>query len=193
MTANTSAKQVERETRHWLETIVVGLNLCPFAAPVLKQNTLHIEVCDKTSEQDIYRAVLEQMDFLQTSDENVVSTSLLVFSQALETFDDYLMVVEMANELLEQVGLDGHIQIASFHPQYCFAGVPEEDISHYTNRSPYPMLHFIREAQMARMLKNYPDPEAIPDNNIECLRKLGLDALQQLLRYPSVKKQNNPL
>lgn len=188
MTSNVTAKQVELETRHWLKSIVVGLNLCPFAAPVLKQNTLHIEVCDKSLEKDIYRAVLEQMDFLQASDEDTVATSLLVFSHALEDFDDYLIIVDMANELLEQTGLEGHIQIASFHPQYCFAEVPEEDISHYTNRSPYPMLHFIREAQMARVLKNYPNPEAIPNNNIECLRGLGIEALQQLLRYPSEKK-----
>lgn len=188
MTNNATAKQVEQETRHWLESIVVGLNLCPFAAPVLKQNTLHIEICDKTSEMDIYRTVLEQMDFLQTSDEDMAATSLLVFSHALENFDDYLEVVDIANDLLGQIGLEGHIQIASFHPQYCFAEVPEDDISHYTNRSPYPMLHFIREAQMARALKNYPNPETIPDNNIECLRQLGIEALQELLRYPSEKK-----
>jgi hypothetical protein len=175
-------QQVIQQTRHWLEAIVVGLNLCPFAAPVLKQGTLHIEACDAVDEETIFQAILQQLDYIQQNDEQVVATSLLVFSEALQDFDDYLDVLGVANELLSQSQLEGVIQIASFHPQYCFDAVAPDDISNYTNRSPYPMLHFIREAQMSRVLENYPNPEAIPENNMARLRDMGLQQLQALLK-----------
>ena len=165
-----------QQTRQWLETIVVGLNLCPFAGPVLKADGVHIDVCPAEQDQAIIAAVLEQLDQLQQTDESTIATSLLVFSNGLKDFDQYWSLVEVANELLQQVGLEGVIQIASFHPDYCFEGVPEEDVSHYTNRSPYPMLHFIREAQLSRALGNYPQPELIPDNNIRKLQALGKPA-----------------
>ena len=92
----------------------------------------------------------------------------------------------MANELLQQAGLQGVIQIASFHPDYCFDGVPEDDVSHYTNRSPYPMLHFIREAQLTRALENYPQPELIPEKNIRKLQAMGKPALLKLLAMESL-------
>ncbi len=170
-----------RETYHWLETVVVGLNLCPFAAPVLKDKGLSVEVCDEQILDSILAAVLKQLDTLQQSDESVLSTSLLVFSQALQDFDEFWALVEVADNLLQQVGLDGVIQIASFHPSYCFEGVDDDDISHYTNRSPYPMLHFIREAQLTRALAHYPNPEQIPENNIDRLRQLGKTELLKLL------------
>ena len=174
-----------QQTRQWLETIVVGLNLCPFAGPVLKADGVHIDVCPAEQDRAIIAAVLEQLDQLQQTDESTIATSLLVFSNGLKDFDQYWSLVEVANELLQQVGLEGVIQIASFHPDYCFEGVPEEDVSHYTNRSPYPMLHFIREAQLSRALGNYPQPELIPDNNIRKLQALGKPALLKLLAMES--------
>ena len=180
MTAANQSKPAQ-QTRQWLETIVVGLNLCPFAAPVLKADGVHIDVCEAKDDQAIISAVLEQLDQLQQTDESTMATSLLVFSNGLREFDQYWSLVEVASELLQQVGLEGVIQIASFHPDYCFEGVPEDDVSHYTNRSPYPMLHFIREAQLSRALANYPEPELIPDNNIRKLQAMGKPALLKLL------------
>jgi hypothetical protein len=171
-----------QQTRNWVKDVVVGLNLCPFAAPVLKQNSLHIEICDSEQEEQLLEAVLQQLDFLQSRPEQQVATSLLVFSKALADFDDYLMILDAANELLLHVQLDGVIQIASFHPDYCFDGAGVDDVSNYTNRSPWPMLHFIREAQISRLLSQYPNPEQIPDHNIRCLQAMGLTEIKALLK-----------
>lgn len=168
-------------TRRWLDNMVVGLNLCPFAGAVINTPRLAIEVCESEQEEEMLAALLQQLDCLQQAEQSELETSLLVFSAGLKDFDQYWSFVELANELLEQVGLEGVIQIASFHPQYCFDGVPEQDVSHYTNRSPYPMLHFIREAQLTRVLKSYPQPELIPENNIRRLQKLGKQPLLKLL------------
>ena len=169
------------QTYHWLNAIVVGLNLCPFAAPVLKAETLHIEVCHGLETEQLLRAVLEQLDKLQGCEESEIATSLLVFSHAVKDFDHYWGLVELAEELLAEAGLEGVIQIASFHPDYCFEGVAADDASNYSNRSPYPMLHFIREAQLTRVLAQYPNPEQIPDNNIQKLRELGTEHLIRLI------------
>ena len=168
-------------TRRWLTNVVVGLKLCPFAAPVLQRGGLHIEVCDDESVDQLITAVLLQLDKIQQSDESTIATSLLVFSRGLVDFEQYWEFVELANDLLEEVGLEGIIQIASFHPNYCFEGVAEDDISHYTNRSPYPMLHFLREDQLAKAVAAYPGVELIPDNNIRCLQALGKSALLKLI------------
>jgi hypothetical protein len=171
----------ETLTRRWLQDMVVGLNLCPFAAPVLRDNSLRIASSDAQSDEALLTAVLAELDQLQSSDESAISTTLLVFTHALQTFDDYLDIADAANDLLAEVGLDGIIQIATFHPDYCFAGEAADDPANYSNRSPYPMLHFIREAQMSRVLANYPNPEAIPDNNIRRLRELGREQLLALI------------
>ena len=176
-----TSKPPTEATLHWLETIVVGLNLCPFAAPVLKHDQLRIEVCDDELEPLLLAAVLRELDFLQQTAESTISTSLLVFSHGLKDFDQYWALVEAANELLYEVGLEGVIQIASFHPDYCFEGVEPDDVSHYTNRSPYPMLHFIREDQLSRALATYPNPERIPEDNIRRLQQLGKKQLLALL------------
>ena len=182
----TAVNQAVQQTRQWLQTIVVGLNLCPFAAPVLKAGGVHIAVCEAETDQAIIAAVLQQLDQLQQTDESTIATSLLVLSNGLREFSDYWSLVEVANELLQQAGLQGVIQIASFHPDYCFDGVPEDDVSHYTNRSPYPMLHFIREAQLTRALENYPQPELIPEKNIRKLQAMGKPALLKLLAMESL-------
>lgn len=175
-----AAEQVAAHTRCWIERFVVGLELCPFAAPTLRDNTLRIAVCAQASEEAMARAVLEELDLLQREPEAEVSTSVLVFQHALADFDDYLDFLGLAEALLEECGLEGVVQIASFHPDYCFEGVPEDDVANASNRSPYPMLHFIREAGLTRALAHYPDPETIPQRNIDRLRALGPEAIAGL-------------
>ncbi|MFA7555173.1 MAG: DUF1415 domain-containing protein [Spongiibacteraceae bacterium] len=170
-----------QQTQRWLSNIVVGLNLCPFAAPVLKQGGLHIEVCEAELIDHLLAAVLQQLDKIQQCDESSIATSLLVFSHGLTDFDQYWDFVEIANEVLVEVGLEGIIQIATFHPNYCFEGMDEDDVSNYTNRSPYPMLHFIREEQLEKALASYPDVDKIPDTNIQRLQSLGKTELLKLL------------
>lgn len=183
-----SDKDIEAHTRRWIEQFVVGLELCPFAEPVLREGTLRIAVCAETEEAALARAVLGELELLQRVPESEVGTGVLVFSRALADFDQYLDFLGLAEALLEECGLDGVLQIASFHPDYCFDGVPREDVSNTSNQSPYPMLHFIREAALTRALAHYPDPERIPERNIERLRALGAGALAELrqrIRAPS--------
>jgi len=172
----------EAQTRHWLEQIVLGLNLCPFAGPVLKANTVYFSCCDSVTVDGIAAAILIELDRLQGSQEEDIATTLLIFSAALADFNAFWDAAALASELLEEAGLEGVIQIATFHPDYCFEGSAPDDVENYSNRSPYPMLHFIREAHLTRVLQDYPAAaEEIPENNITRLRQLGLAAVQQLV------------
>jgi uncharacterized protein len=172
---------IAAHTRRWIERFVVGLNLCPFAAPVLRAQQLDIVVCAETTMPEMANALLDQFDRLQNSAECEVATSVLVFSDALADFDEYLDFLALADELLYESGLEGVVQIASFHPQYQFDGTALHDVANFTNRSPYPMLHFIREAAVSRALENYASPEQIPQRNIERLHALGGAAIAELL------------
>jgi hypothetical protein len=172
---------IATHTRRWIEQFVVGLNLCPFAAPVLRDQQLHIALCDSIEVTEMTAAVQAEFGRLQSSDEVELATSVLVFSRALADFDDYLDFLALAEQLLLQSGLEGIVQIASFHPRYQFAGTSRNDVANFTNRSPYPMLHFLREQMVSRVLERYPSPEQIPERNIEKLHALGSVAVQQLL------------
>jgi hypothetical protein len=173
--------EVEAQTLSWVERVVVGLELCPFAASTLSGGQLRIAVCTTAEEPQLALAVLDELERLQSLPETELATTLLVMPAALADFEHYLDFLALAEELLEECGLDGVVQIASFHPQYRFAEVPAADPANYSNRSPYPMLHFLREAQLTRALESYPDPERIPERNIQRLRALGSPALLALL------------
>lgn len=161
---------------------MVGLNLCPFAAPVLRGERLRITATPADRDNAIFTAILTELDLLHQTDAEELHTSLLVFSHALSDFNDYLDVADIASDLIVEAGLEGVIQVATFHPDYCFEGVLATDASNFSNRSPYPMLHFIREEQMERALANYPDPEQIPDNNIRRLQAMGVSEIRALNR-----------
>lgn len=165
-------------TRRWLDAFVVGLNLCPFARPLLDDPALRIATCDATGREGLRRAFLAELDLLQSSPEARIATSLLVFTAALDDFDDYLDFLDEAQALLEEAGLAGLVQLASFHPDYLFQGEAPDSASHYSNRAPWPTLHFIREDMLSRVLGDYPDPEKIPARNIATLEGLGVDELQ---------------
>jgi hypothetical protein len=171
---------VTEQTRQWLQTAVVGLNLCPFAKPVVAAGTLRIAVATATDRDSLLRNFLHELDRLQQSDESEIATTLLVVAAGLESFADYLDLVDIANDLIEQVGLLGTVQVATFHPDYQFDGEPAEAVSHYTNRSPYPVLHLLREAAIATAVAAHPDAEAIPAHNIARLERLGRAQIEQL-------------
>lgn len=157
----------------WLETFVVGLNLCPFARPLLGADNLRIAICEDADPEELQRAFLRELDLLQGSDEAEIATTLLAFPSALAEFEDYLDFLDQAQELLGAAGLEGVVQLASFHPQYQFAGEPEGAASHYSNRSPYPMIHLLREDMLSRVLAEDADPEAIPARNVATLEEIG--------------------
>lgn len=121
--------------------------------------------------------VLEELDLLQRSPEREIATTLLAFTAGLGDFDDFLDFLDLANELLIDAGLEGHIQLASFHPDYLFAGEAADAASHYSNRAPLPVIHLLREDMLERALADYPHPEAIPGNNIGRLNDIGREQL----------------
>lgn len=174
--------EVEGHLQGWLDSFVVGLNLCPFARPLLGAPNLRIAVCEETGIAAMRQAFLRELDLLQRSAEQDVATTLLAYPRALQDFDDYLDFLEDAQALLHDVGLEGLVQLASFHPDYRFAGEAPDAASHYSNRAPYPVIHLLREAMLTRALEDFPDPEGIPGRNIETLTGIGVDELERRWR-----------
>lgn len=176
----TSSKTLD-ETRRWVEQVVVGLNLCPFASAPMKGERIRYVLCSEHAVEGIYRALLTEMERLTGLPESEAETCLFVVPQGLERFDDYLDLFEIAETAIPEAGLDGILQLASFHPDYCFEDASTDDPANYTNRSPHPMFHLIREAPLARALESYPNPEAIPERNIALLREMGLAEIEERL------------
>jgi len=171
---------VKQQTRAWLDAFVVGLNLCPFAKPVLAADTLRLAIAAGSDTEQLARSFLQELDLLQQSAESEIATTLLIVPEGLALFDDYLDFVELANQMIEQVGLLGTVQLATFHPDYCFEGEPADGVSHYTNRSPYPMLHLLREEMVEAAIAAHPDADDVPARNIERLEALGRDQVLAL-------------
>lgn len=172
----------EAHIRAWLARFVVGLNLCPFARPLLGAASLRIAISEQTEPADLRRAFLRELDLFQHSSEEEVATTLLAFPAALGDFEEYLDFIDDAQDLLLAAGLEGMVQLASFHPNYLFAGEAVAAASHYSNRSPYPMVHLLREDMLTRVLEDGTDPDEIPARNIATLENLGVAALEQRWR-----------
>ena len=179
-TFSTAHQDVVKNTRRWLEHMVVGLNLCPFSSRVIAQDQVHYAICDATTDAHLKQFFVTELQRLLVTNENDIATSLLMFTQGLEEFDDYLDLLDWFQQLLEQAELTEHVQLASFHPQYQFDGVAPDDLSHFTNRSPYPTIHLLRQDQMTKVLAHVSDPEKIYLDNIETLNKLGRRQVEAL-------------
>ena len=171
--------QAEAITRRWLAEFVVGLNLCPFARPLLDSRQLRIAVCAEEAISALQHCVLAELDRIQCASEEDIATSLVVFTGGLSDFDDYLDFLALCQQWLEESGLEGLVQLASFHPDYRFEGESSHSPGQFSNRSPYPTLHLIREDMLERVLVDFPDPEAIPGRNIAKLEDLGLEELER--------------
>lgn len=166
-------------TKIWLNEVVIGLNLCPFAKQERDTDSIRFSVLHDTGLEDCLANVMDECVLLDK--EAGIQTTLIIYAQAFANFDDYLDFLALAEELLRSQGYEGIYQLASFHPQYCFADVSEHDPSNYTNRSPYPILHLLREDSIAKAMAHHPNPDNIPQRNIELTRQLGLATLQNLL------------
>jgi uncharacterized protein len=167
------------QTRCWLKSTIIGLNFCPFANHEFIKNSIRYSVSSGVDLESGLHALAEEFQYLDKHPKT--ETSLLIFSESVNNFDDFLQLIDYANQLLDDLGYRATYQLAHFHPQYCFANEAAEDASNYTNRSPYPTLHLIREAGMQRAIKNHPNTGTIPDTNIKLARKLGANHLQSLL------------
>ena len=173
-------QRVTQQTLHWIRSFVVEYNICPFAKQVLDQGSLTIQVINAISSDAVLEALRQAVCLL---DENKrIETLLLVLPASFPDFFDYLDFVDRAEGVLYALGYEGIYQLATFHPQYCFAGVDVDDVSNYTNRSPYPMLHLLREESVEKAIAYYGNTNQIPDNNISTLHQLGLDKVNALLR-----------
>ena len=169
-----------RATRHWVETIVIGLDLCPFARSALQRDRVEFEVIDTISVRDALQQFADAASVLAAA-EQADSTVLLILPDGFVDFDDYLDLLGLAEALLDDLGYAGSLQIASFHPDYRFAETPTDDAANWTNRAPYPVLQLLREDSVTRAVDNHADPEGIPARNIERLRSLGTEGLHRLL------------
>lgn len=167
------------QTRRWVERFVVGLDVCPFARRELERDSIRYVTLPAASFE---RALLGLIDECRLLDSDAaIETTLIVLTDGVEDFDDYLDLLMLAEALLDDQGYEGVYQLASFHPDYCFDGVAEDDPANYTNRSPYPMLHLLREAGVEQALARFAHPERIPERNVEMLRGLGNQALASRL------------
>lgn len=160
-------------TQHWLERAVIGLNLCPFAKAVHQKQQIRWVECPARDAQGVLEDLTRELRLLVTADPDSVDTTLLIHPHALNDFLEYNDFLDVVDSLLEALGLTGVVQVASFHPDYRFAGTASDDPANLSNRSPYPMLHLLREESIARAVAAMPDTATIPERNIENLRRLG--------------------
>lgn len=166
------------QTTKWIETVVIGCNFCPFAGRELKRGSIQFEVINNASNKSALEAL--SRIFTGLDEDAFVETSLLIMPGAFPAFKSYLQLVELAESLLYKENYDGEYQLASFHPAYLFAGSNEDDAANYTNRSPYPMLHILRESSLTQAIDNYPKSTGIPANNIAFAHKTGLRQMKRL-------------
>jgi hypothetical protein len=169
------------DTRRWLERAVIGLNLCPFAKAVHARGQVRWVLSDATTPAALLEELGEELLRLRDTPAEEVDTTLIVHPQVLADFLDYNDFLETADALVESLQLDGVLQVASFHPGYQFAGSAPDDVENFTNRSPYPTLHLLREDSVSRAVEAFPDPEVIVERNVETLRKLGVEGWRRLL------------
>ena len=166
-----SSEHIIYQTKKWINDVIVGCNFCPFAANVIKLKAVHYQVDTRlfsTFSSDSFLNELTRLD-----NEEKIETSFLIYPNSFKSFDDYLDMVALAEEFLEDNDYEGIYQLASFHPHYQFVNSPIDDAANYTNRSVYPMLHLLREASIDKALEHYKNPEEIPNRNINFARDKG--------------------
>jgi len=165
------------QTKAWVHQLVIGQNLCPFAAQPYRRDRIGFEVVPVLALEAHEERLLDACRRVSDPGQPV-ETILLIYPEEWRTFAHYLAFAERLNQVLDHGGWRGEIQLATFHPDYLFGGEDPKDASHYTNRSPYPMIHVLSESQLEDAIKHHPDPGAIPERNVARLREVGKDRLQ---------------
>jgi hypothetical protein len=161
------------QTQKWLEKAVIGLSLCPFAKAVHIKNQIRYVVTDAATDEELMEVLMDELELLAEASPEKIDTTLIIHPQVLNDFEDYNDFLDVADGALEEMDLDGILQVASFHPDYQFADTDKNDIGNYTNRSPYPTLHLLREESVDRAVEAFPEAEDIFEKNIETMEKLG--------------------
>ena len=182
MTSQTApvADPVVLLTQRWLDRAVIGLNLCPFAKAVHVKGQIRYVVSNATSPEALVEDLLRELEFLAEASAELIDTTLLIHPQVMQDFLDFNDFLEVADGVVEELHLDGILQVASFHPQFQFENTESDDITNYTNRSPYPTLHLLREDSVDRAVAAFPEELEIASANIATLEKLGHDGWKAL-------------
>ena len=173
-----TSQQIIDQTKKWINDVIVGCNFCPFAANVMKQQSVHYQVDNSPS--SIFSSLSFLTETTRLDNEEAIETIFIIYPNSFKKLDDYLDMVSLAEESLEENGYEGIYQLASFHPLYLFADSSEKDAANYTNRSVYPMLHLLRESSIDKALEHYKHPEEIPNRNINFSRDKGLTYMKML-------------
>jgi len=167
-------------TRKWLERAVIGLNLCPFAKSVYVKEQVRYVVSNASTPEQLLETLMNELQHLSDTSPEQVDTTLLIHPFVLTDFEDYNEFLDVADVAVEDLQLEGELQVASFHPDYQFADTDANDIANYTNRAPYPILHLLREDSIARAVDAFPQAEEIFEKNIDTMEKLGHEGWDKL-------------
>jgi hypothetical protein len=178
--AKPESETVVAATREWLEKAVIGLNLCPFAKPAHLRNQIRYCVSAAETEEQLLAELRSELRLLHSADPEVVETTLLMVPRMFADFPEFNPFLDSAEACLDELGLVGEIQLASFHPAYQFAGTEADDVTNFTNRSPFPTLHLLREASVEAALKSFPRPASIYEDNMAMMRRLGPEGWKRL-------------
>lgn len=171
-------------TRHWLEQVVIGLNLCPFAKAVHLKRQIRWVESEARDPDGLLADLIRELQFLAGADPEQVDTTLLIHPHVLNDFPDYNDFLDVADAAVAELGLEGVLQVASLHPHYQFAGTEVDEVGNLSNRSPHPTLHLLREASVDRAVAAFPEAATIYERNIETLRRLGVDGWRALMAAP---------
>lgn len=173
-----------QQTKNWITSVVIGCNFCPFAAKALLKKTIHYHVLHNATEESTLEILMQELHRLDTTD--TLETTFIILPNNFSNFSLYLDLINIAEKLMAKEKYNGIYQLASFHPEYCFAGAAKNDAANYTNRSIYPMLHILREESITKALEKFKGPEKIPEKNIDFAREKGLKYMQ-ILRAGCIK------
>ncbi|SFW73975.1 hypothetical protein SAMN02800691_3372 [Luteibacter sp. UNCMF366Tsu5.1] len=184
MDALPTPDEVIDATRRWLERAVIGLNLCPFAKAVHKKGQIRYVVSEATQPLQLHADLVRELETLRDADPEAIDTTLLIHPGVLADFMDFNEFLEVADDTVADLAMEGEIQVASFHPHFQFEGTAPDDVTNYTNRSPYPTLHLLREASIDRAVAAFPDAASIFETNIATLDKLGAEGWKALFAKP---------
>ena len=172
--------RIIEQTKKWINTVIIAHNYCPFAKREVQKGSVRYKIVHETEFNSLLKDVMQECVWL---DQNAdTETTLIIFPSNLNDFNSFLDCLVLAEDLLIAQGYEGVYQIASFHPDYCFQGAEQNDPANFTNRSPYPMFHLIREASVEVAIENHPDADSIPERNVEYARQQGLTNMEGLLK-----------
>ncbi|MFI4979072.1 MAG: DUF1415 domain-containing protein [Nevskiales bacterium] len=174
---------IESAVRQWLDSVVIGLNLCPFAGKPVREGRLRVHVSTAADELELLTELQMELRKLDETPPAELETTLIAIPGLLADFADYNDFLDQVDQLLEEFEWSGDYQVASFHPQYQFAGTMPGDAENLTNRAPYPLLHLLREDSVEAALDSHPDPDGIPETNIRKMRELTPEQRRQLFGY----------